>query len=101
MRVVHIAPGPTPTFTMSAPASISSRVPTAVTTLPATIGVVGQAARTASTTSSIFAWCPWAVSITSTSTPIRTSSVARPTGSALMPTATDTSRRPCASTAGR
>ena len=31
-------PGPTPTFTMSAPASMSSSVPAAVTTLPATMG---------------------------------------------------------------
>ena len=38
IRVVHIAPGPTPTLTMSAPASISCRVPPAVTTLPATSG---------------------------------------------------------------
>ena len=52
IRVVHIAPGPTPTLTMSAPASISWRVPSAVTTLPATIGVSGTAARTCSTTSS-------------------------------------------------
>ena len=29
IRVVHIAPGPTPTFTMSAPALIRSRVPSA------------------------------------------------------------------------
>ena len=41
IRVVHIAPGPTPTLTMSAPASISSRVPSADTTLPATIGTLG------------------------------------------------------------
>ena len=38
IRVVHIAPGPTPTLTMSAPASISARVPSAETTLPATTG---------------------------------------------------------------
>ena len=41
MRVVHIAPGPTPTLTMSAPASINSLVPAAVTTLPATIATFG------------------------------------------------------------
>ena len=33
-----MAPGPTPTLTTSAPASIRSRVPSAVTTLPATTG---------------------------------------------------------------
>jgi hypothetical protein len=36
MRVVHIAPGPTPTLMMSAPAATRSRTPSAVTTLPAT-----------------------------------------------------------------
>src|SRR5690625_6917001 len=38
IRVVHIAPGPTPTFRISAPASIRSCAPSADTTLPATIG---------------------------------------------------------------
>ena len=37
-----MAPGPTPTLTMSAPASMSSRVPSADTTLPATIGTRGR-----------------------------------------------------------
>ena len=40
--VVHIAPGPTPTLTMSAPASISARVPSADTTLPAATGIAGS-----------------------------------------------------------
>ena len=35
MRVVQIAPGPMPTFTASTPASIRSRAPSAVATLPA------------------------------------------------------------------
>src|SRR5690242_20972980 len=34
IRVVHMAPGPTPTLTMDAPASMRSRVPSAETTLP-------------------------------------------------------------------
>ena len=38
MRVVHMAPGPTFTFTMSAPASSRSRVPSGVQTFPATSG---------------------------------------------------------------
>src|SRR4029450_13657114 len=38
IRVVHMAPGPTPTLMTSAPASIRSRVPSAVTTFPATTG---------------------------------------------------------------
>ena len=36
MRVVQIEPGPMPTFTASAPASISALAPSAVATLPAT-----------------------------------------------------------------
>src|ERR1700749_3052852 len=46
IRVVHIAPGPTPTFTTLAPAEIRSRTPSAVTTLPATTGTDGSNART-------------------------------------------------------
>ena len=73
IRVVHMAPGPTPTFTMSAPASIRSRVPR--------VGddVAGHDRRrrrrawrrraTSSMACSVRVWWPWAVSITSTSTP--------------------------------
>ncbi|MCY1554334.1 hypothetical protein D9M68_908990 [compost metagenome] len=39
MRVVQIEPGPMPTLTASAPASISARVASAVATLPATMRV--------------------------------------------------------------
>ena len=46
IRVVHMAPGPTPTLTMSAPASIRARVPSAETTLPATTGTRGSSVRT-------------------------------------------------------
>ena len=42
IRVVHIAPGPTPTLTMSAPASTRSWTPSAETTLPATTGTSGS-----------------------------------------------------------
>ena len=54
MRVVHIAPGPTPTLIISAPAATKSRTPSAVTTLPATIGTVGFIARIALSASIIF-----------------------------------------------
>ena len=54
IRVVHIAPGPTPTLIMSAPASINSFVPAAVTTLPATIGIVGFSALIVLSASIIF-----------------------------------------------
>jgi len=100
MRVVHIAPGPTPTFTMSTPALIRSAVPSRVTTLPAITGTFGASARTASTASSILRWCPCAASTTSRSTPNSSSAFARPTTSPLMPTAAPTTSLPFASMAG-
>ena len=41
MRVVQIEPGPIPTLIALAPASASSRAPSAVATLPAMIGDLG------------------------------------------------------------
>lgn len=41
-RVVQIDPGPTPTFTASAPALISACAPARVATLPPMISVVGE-----------------------------------------------------------
>ena len=73
MRVVHMAPGPTPTLTTSAPAATRSRTPSAVTTLPATTGTCGSSERTAFSASSILAWWPCAVSTTSASTPASSS----------------------------
>ncbi len=69
IRVVHIAPGPTPTLTMSAPASTRSRTPSAVTTLPAATGTAGSSLRTARSAEIIRSWWPCAVSTTSVSTP--------------------------------
>ena len=77
IRVVHIAPGPMPTLTMSAPALIRSRVPSGVATLPATIGSEPTTFRTASIARSILAWWPCAVSTTTTSTPISASAASR------------------------
>ena len=54
IRVVHIAPGPTPTLIMSAPALINSLVPSAVTTFPATIGTFGFKALIVLRASTIF-----------------------------------------------
>ena len=54
MRVVHIAPGPTPTLMMVAPASTKSLTPSAVTTLPATIGTENPSAEMALSASIIF-----------------------------------------------
>ncbi len=47
MRVVQIDPGPMPTFTQSAPASIHACVASAVATLPTTTGSFGYDALTA------------------------------------------------------
>src|SRR6202453_3345785 len=100
IRVVHIAPGPTPTLTMSAPADTRSATPAAVTTLPATTGTAGSRARTACSAQIIFSWCPCAVSTTSTSAPASSSSLARVATSPLTPSATPTRSRPAESTAG-
>ncbi len=95
-----MAPGPTPTFTMSAPASIRSTTPAADTTLPATTGTVGSISRTAASASIIRCWCPWAVSITSTSTPVASSRSALARTSPLTPSAAPIRSRPAPSTAG-
>src|SRR5262249_57539817 len=76
IRVVHIAPGPTPTLTTSAPADTRSSTPAAVTTLPATTGTDGDRPRTACSAWIIFSWCPCAVSTTNTSTPASSTSLA-------------------------
>ena len=101
IRVVHIAPGPIPTLTMSAPALIRSRAPSGVTTLPATTGSGPTTPRTASMARSILAWCPCAVSTTTTSTPISARAAARSAGFPLIPTATALISSPRAFTAGR
>src|SRR6476469_9416330 len=62
IRVVHMAPGPTPTLMMSAPASMRSRTPSAATMLPATIGTCGSRPRTALIAAIIDSWWPCAVS---------------------------------------
>ncbi len=98
--VVHIAPGPTPTLTMSAPASIRSAVPSAVTTLPATTGTSGETDRTACRAQIILSWCPCAVSTTSRSDPASSSCLARTATSPLMPSAVPTRSLPSASAAG-
>ena len=77
MRVVQIEPGPMPTFTASAPASISARVASAVATLPATIWTRFESRFRRSTASATPLEWPWAVSITTTSTPASTSATER------------------------
>jgi hypothetical protein len=56
IRVVHIAPGPTPTLTIEAPALTRSRTPSADTTFPATTGTVGASPATVSSASSMRCW---------------------------------------------
>lgn len=95
-----MAPGPTPTLTTSAPASMRSRVPCAETMLPATSGTDGSMARTARSAWTIRSWWPWAVSITRVPTPASMSAAALPATSPLTPIAAATDSRPSASTAG-
>ena len=95
-------PGPTPTLTMSAPASMSWRVPSAVTTLPATIGIVAGARRApprwpAASASGGRGRCR----SRARRHPCSTSALALVSGSPLMPTATAIINRPSASRAGR
>ncbi|CDE72593.1 putative uncharacterized protein [Acidaminococcus sp. CAG:917] len=56
--VVHIEPGPMPTLTISAPASISAFVASAVATLPAMTGSDGYFFLICFTTLSTFSLCP-------------------------------------------
>ena len=100
IRVVHIAPGPTPTLIMSAPALTRSRTPSAVTTLPATNGTLGLALRMSFNTSIIFSWWPCAVSITNKSTPAAISPSTFAFTSPLTPTAAAILNFPAVSRAG-
>ena len=59
-----MAPGPTPTLTMSAPASIRSRTPSAATMLPATIGHLRVEGAHRLIALIIDSWWPCAVSTT-------------------------------------
>ena len=56
MRVVHIAPGPTPTLRIDAPAFTRSCAPSAVTMLPAAIGMPSPRPDTVSSARSIPSW---------------------------------------------
>ena len=94
IRVVHIAPGPTPTLTIDAPALIRSRVPSADTTLPAASGRPRSSDATALIASSILSWWPCAVSTTRRSAPASASARALAATSPLMPTAAAMRRRP-------
>ena len=72
MRVVQIDPGPIPTRSASAPASISALAPSAVATLPAITSISGHSRLVARSASITLREWPCAVSMHSTSTPART-----------------------------
>src|SRR5262249_21245339 len=94
-RVVQIEPGPTPTFTASAPASHSAAAPARVATLPPTTCTrCPSSCLTLATISSTCVWCPCAVSTTITSTPTSASVCARDQESSPTPTAAPTSSLP-------
>ena len=68
-RVVQIEPGPMPTFTASAPAAIRSVQPWAVATFPATTSISHSFLILRTVSITLAEW-PWALSTTSTSTPL-------------------------------
>ena len=86
-RVVQIDPGPTPTFTASAPALIRACAPARVATLPPITSVVGENFLILSIASNTARWCPCAVSTTTTSTPASIKAFARANPSSPTPTA--------------
>jgi hypothetical protein len=99
MRVVQIEPGPMPTFTASAPASMSACAPSRVATLPAITCTALESFFTRVTASSTFTEWPWAVSTTITSQPasMRRSERSKPPSPVVVAAATRS--RPCASLA--
>ena len=92
-RVVQIEPGPTPTLTPSAPASISACAPARVATLPPITSTSVLALSWATMSSTRWAW-PCAVSTMRKSTPASISAWARPLASSPTPTAAPTTSRP-------
>ncbi|MNE19257.1 hypothetical protein D3C80_1123290 [compost metagenome] len=97
MRVVQMEPGPIPTLTASAPASISALVPSAVATLPAMMRTEFDIFLTCETASSTRCEWPCAVSTTRRSTPASMRRSARSMASAPTLMAAAARRRPCAS----
>ena len=93
-RVVQMDPGPIPTLTQSAPASIRAFAPSAVAMLPAITGVPGNLALTFFRHSMMFLEWPWAESSARISTPEATRAAARSSTSPVTPMAAAHSRRP-------
>ena len=97
--VVQIDPGPIPTLTQSAPASIKSLVASAVATLPAIIWRSGKASFNFLTAFKTPLEWPWAVSIVTTSTFASTKAWHLSIISLVIPTAAPTNNLPCESLA--
>ncbi len=93
-RVVQIEPAPTPTLIASAPAPASAITPSSVTTLPAITGRSGHPALMRSIAFTTPAEWPWAVSMTTASTPRAASASTRSSRSSPTPTPAATRRRP-------
>src|SRR6185369_8335835 len=96
-RVVQMDPGPTPTFTASAPASTIAWAPARVATLPPMTSTSGTSAFRRATMSSTLRLWPWAESTTRASTPASTRARARLYDSSPTPTAPATRSRPAGS----
>ena len=94
-------PGPIPTLTASAPASIRSLVAAPVATFPAITCSSGYFPLIIRRQLSTFSECPWAESSTTTSTLASTSAPTRSSTLAVIPTPAPQRRRPCPSFAER
>ena len=91
---MHIDPGPIPTLIASAPALTKASAPSGVATLPPTISTSGKCSRTSLIVSKTFFECPWALSITNTSTPTSCNAFARSRVSVPVPSAAPTINLP-------
>ena len=96
-RVVQMDPGPTPTFTASAPASTIARAPSYVATLPPTTSQSRSSRLSSATMSRTAREWPCAVSTMRTSTPASARLRARLYPSSPTPTAAATRSRPASS----
>ncbi len=96
--VVQMDPGPIPTFTASAPASMSISAAAPVAMLPAIIWAPSAACSRISLTVLMTPWeWPWAVSTTTASAPASYSARARATPLSPVPVAAATLSLPCES----
>ena len=93
-RVVHMDPGPMPTFTASAPASANAFAPAAVATLPAIICIFLKAFFIAFNVSMTPLVWPCALSIQITSTPKLFNAATLSILSFVMPTPAPTNNLP-------